>query len=118
VTEADEDFAERTISFRSAELRAEVAEPEAHLLLLLAENAPPRHIPLHLLPLTIGRSAPAELVLEGGTVSRRHCRLERRDSRVVLTDLGSTNGTFVNGERACDPSCWKTARGSRLVRTR
>ncbi len=30
-------------------------------------------------------------------VSRRHCRLTRKHDRVVLTDLGSTNGTYLNG---------------------
>lgn len=30
-------------------------------------------------------------------VSRRHCRLMRKHDRVVVTDLGSTNGTYLNG---------------------
>lgn len=49
------------------------------------------------LPLTIGRAAPADLMLSDVTVSRRHCRLSRAGNRVRLDDLGSTNGTFVNG---------------------
>ena len=32
-------------------------------------------------------------------VSRRHCRLERRGDQLVITDLASSNGTYVNGER-------------------
>lgn len=36
--------------------------------------------------------------LERG-VSRRHCQLTRVNNQLVLTDLGSTNGTFVNGKR-------------------
>ncbi len=98
----DEDFTERTISFRGAIPRAQ-AEASAHLLLVLVENAPPRHVPLHVLPLTIGRTAPSELILEGGTVSRRHCRLERQGEQILLSDLGSTNGTFVNGQRVSGP---------------
>jgi serine phosphatase RsbU (regulator of sigma subunit) len=105
VAGADEDFTERTVSFRPGAMSGLVAslDPSAHLLLVLLDNAPPRHVPLNLFPLTIGRSAPAELVLEGGTVSRRHCQLDRQDDRIVLTDLGSTNGTFVNGTRADTP---------------
>jgi serine phosphatase RsbU (regulator of sigma subunit) len=58
---------------------------------------------LRTLPLTIGRTAPSDLLLEGGTVSRRHCRLERQGDHIILADLGSTNGTFVNGERTSAP---------------
>jgi serine phosphatase RsbU (regulator of sigma subunit) len=103
VAETDEDFTERTVSFRASlmpELRAEAA---AHLLLVHVENSAPRHVPLHLLPLTVGRSAPAEVILEGSTVSRRHCRLERQGDSIVLSDLGSTNGTYVNSERIAAP---------------
>src|SRR4051812_24523620 len=79
------------------------ADASAHLLLVHVENAPPRHVPLHLLPLIVGRSAPADVILDGTTVSRRHCRLERNGDSIVLSDLESTNGTFVNGERVNAP---------------
>jgi sulfite reductase alpha subunit-like flavoprotein/cytochrome b involved in lipid metabolism len=39
------------------------------------------------------------VVLDDGDVSRRHARLEVVDDNLVLTDLGSTNGTYVNEER-------------------
>ena len=100
---SDEDFTERTISFRPSLVPQTGADTTAHLLLVHVENAPPRHVPLHLLPLTLGRSAPADVVLEGSTVSRRHCRLELRGADVVVTDLASTNGTFINGERISEP---------------
>jgi serine phosphatase RsbU (regulator of sigma subunit) len=104
VPDADEDFADRTISFRpsAAPVPASLDAP-AHLLLVLAENSAPRHVPLQILPLTIGRTAPSELTLDGSTVSRQHCRLEWQGDEILLTDLGSTNGTFVNGERATGP---------------
>jgi pSer/pThr/pTyr-binding forkhead associated (FHA) protein len=38
-------------------------------------------------------------VLRDSRVSRRHARLAARDGVLVLTDLGSTNGTRVNGHR-------------------
>ena len=69
------------------------------MLLLLDDNAPPKRFPLHQLPAVIGRTPPAEVVLEGSTVSRRHCRLDLQEDGLVLTDLGSTNGTFVDGGR-------------------
>src|SRR3984957_3451483 len=74
-----------------------------HLLLLLDDNAPPKRIPLHSLPVVIGRNPPADLVLEGNTVSRRHCRMDLRDGAMWLSDLGSTNGTYVNGVKLAEP---------------
>jgi serine phosphatase RsbU (regulator of sigma subunit) len=101
VAKPDENFADHTISFPAATLPATSAHADApaHLLLVLAENAPPRHVPLRGPPLTIGRIAPCELVLDSPTVSRRHCRVELQGDSVVLTDLDSTNGIFVNDER-------------------
>jgi serine phosphatase RsbU (regulator of sigma subunit) len=103
VAEADEDFTERTVSFRASMMPGLRPETPAHLLLVHVENSAPRHVPLHLLPLTVGRSVPAEVILEGSTVSRRHCRLERQGDSIVLSDLGSTNGTYVNSERIAAP---------------
>jgi FhaA, N-terminal domain/FHA domain len=50
-------------------------------------------------PLTIGRSHDNGLVLGDARVSRRHGRLQARYGALVYTDLGSTNGTRVNGIR-------------------
>jgi len=47
--------------------------------------------------LTIGRADSNRLVLTDARVSRHHARLVARDGLLVLTDLGSTNGTRVNG---------------------
>jgi sulfite reductase (NADPH) flavoprotein alpha-component len=51
------------------------------------------------LPATLGRDATAvSVVLDDRDVSRRHAQLEIFDGHLVLTDLGSTNGTYVNDE--------------------
>ena len=46
---------------------------------------------------SIGRIAPADIILADAEVSRAHCRVDVGADGVVLTDLHSTNGTFVNG---------------------
>jgi sulfite reductase alpha subunit-like flavoprotein/cytochrome b involved in lipid metabolism len=52
------------------------------------------------LPATLGRDGgAAAVVLDDPDVSRRHARLEIVESHLVLTDLGSTNGTYVNDAR-------------------
>ena len=48
-------------------------------------------------PTVLGRSRACDVVLADDSVSRRHAMLVREGGRVVLTDLGSTNGTLVNG---------------------
>jgi pSer/pThr/pTyr-binding forkhead associated (FHA) protein len=48
---------------------------------------------------TIGRSAGAEFMVDAALVSRVHCRLTAGATELQVTDLDSTNGTFVNGKR-------------------
>ena len=48
---------------------------------------------------TVGRDITNDIVLNDPEVSRHHMRFTRGDAGFVLEDLGSTNGTFVNGQR-------------------
>ncbi|MGH2947340.1 MAG: FHA domain-containing protein [Solirubrobacteraceae bacterium] len=50
----------------------------------------------------IGRSSACQLVLADDTVSRRHAELRLDDGRWLLRDLGSANGTYVNGRRVME----------------
>ena len=59
----------------------------------------PRRVTLTGAPMRIGRAPECELVLKDSRASRRHARLHVRDGVIVLTDLSSTNGTRVNGNR-------------------
>ena len=60
---------------------------------------------------TIGRSTGADFIVEAPLVSRVHCRITAGANELEVTDLESTNGTFVNGERV-DKRTLKT--GDRL----
>ncbi len=51
----------------------------------------------------IGRDVTNDVVVGDAEVSRQHSRLTRTPGGYVLEDLGSTNGTFVNGERLVAP---------------
>ena len=48
---------------------------------------------------TVGRAPRADFVVDAPLVSRLHCRLTLQDDGVLVEDLESTNGTFVNGRR-------------------
>ena len=47
---------------------------------------------------TIGRLPECDVVVDDAGASRQHARIKRTESGFVLTDLGSTNGTMLNGE--------------------
>ena len=79
-----------------------------------AEAAGPREAWAHLIdsseqwPVTvnrcvIGRSAGVDLSLPADTVSRRHAMLWQEDGSTWIYDLGSSNGTFVEGVAAVEP---------------
>jgi hypothetical protein len=51
---------------------------------------------------TIGRSNDCDVVLPKRQVSRQHAEIERIAASYVLRDLGSKNGTYVNGQRVLD----------------
>lgn len=72
--------------------------PPGAVLRVLAVHGPARDMPLDGRPLTIGRAADADVVVADPLVSRHHARLAPRSGRLVITDLGSTNGTLVNGQ--------------------
>jgi len=50
----------------------------------------------------IGRDPGCEIVLNDGSVSRRHARIERRDNVWAVVDLASANGTFLDSQRVAD----------------
>lgn len=58
-----------------------------------------RVMPITTGEVTIGRGSDCEVSVPHGVVSRKHARLVLRRDKLVVEDLGSANGTFVNGER-------------------
>jgi pSer/pThr/pTyr-binding forkhead associated (FHA) protein len=53
--------------------------------------------------LTLGRSPDADVLLDDPYASEFHLRLVSEDDRLTLHDLGSTNGTYLNGRRVTNP---------------
>ena len=49
--------------------------------------------------LVVGRAWPADVVIDDRSLSRRHAQFVAREDGVAFEDLGSTNGTWCNGER-------------------
>jgi hypothetical protein len=74
-------------SFFEGEVRPSLVLPDGTALSITAT------------PLVIGRQPECAVVLGDTNISRRHAQVAMDDGAVVVSDLGSTNGTFVNGRR-------------------
>jgi transcriptional regulator with AAA-type ATPase domain len=81
------------------------------LRLVVGRGEAQRTIQLGRRPITIGASPAADLVLNDRAVSGLHARVEPARGGLVVRDLGSRNGTFVDGVRAV---LARLARGTRL----
>lgn len=68
-------------------------------LLLLRDRGGKRRFPLSQELVTIGRREDCDLRIPLGDVSRKHCTIIQNDSGLQVHDLGSSNGTYVNGEK-------------------
>jgi hypothetical protein len=74
-------------------------EPLLHMLVIEAPGEAPRRMPLREAPLRLGRVAGNDIVLPSVEISRTHCSVALHGDEAVVTDLGSTNGCFLNGVR-------------------
>jgi len=74
-------------------------DDRAHYLVVVEGEERGRRFELGDKPLVIGRSAPAAIVVPDALVSRSHCRVGLAMGEVFVTDLDSSNGTYVAGER-------------------
>lgn len=98
----DDDNGEQTIVRRFPVIEAPPMQL-GHFLNFSIDGAPIRAA-IAPAGMTIGRARPAELVITSPEISRRHCRIELFGIDAVLTDLGSTNGTYLDGQRLERPT--------------
>ena len=78
---------------------AAIEQGRAHYLVIVAGEHAGRRFELGAKPIVIGRVAPADLVIDDSQISRNHCRVSLVQDEVFVTDLGSSNGTMVDGLR-------------------
>src|SRR6188472_1654140 len=74
-----------------------------HLSGQLADNEPVRQFRVDAARFTVGRRPESTLSIPSPTVSRNHAEMTVVEGGLLLRDLGSTNGTFVNGTRIYEP---------------
>lgn len=64
---------------------------------------PGKIYPLSQGQITVGRDASCDIVINDAEISRHHAKLTQQADSYVLEDMGSTNGTFVDGQRLMGP---------------
>ncbi|NUO53386.1 MAG: sigma 54-interacting transcriptional regulator [Polyangiaceae bacterium] len=101
------------------DVRPDVVElPDVRLVL-----TPPRGkkiaIPLGVAPIVLGSDPDCDVIVDDARVSRKHCEVRRDGRAVVIRDLGSKNGTFVDKvpvrEAYLEPKLVVTIGGARLM---
>jgi Protein of unknown function (DUF3662)/FHA domain len=98
----------RTMIYSSAERVAEPLQEHARVRArraLLALDG--RRMVVGPAGVTIGRSRQSDIVVDDPNVSRQHAEIRPRGGSWVLTDLGSTNGSILNGRRIDGPEVLK-----------
>lgn len=78
---------------------SEDSTAETKILLLITEpQLRERVFRLHRKPVVIGRSRECDIMIKDQKASRQHARVEQMEGRIMVEDLGSQNGTRVNGQ--------------------
>ena len=107
----------RTSASREAAPASGGAPPRSAVLLVTDGALRGRSFPLGTSPTILGRAPTSTLVLEDDFASSRHARVYQDDGRWWVEDLGSTNGTFVDGERITGPTELTPGRQVRIGQT-
>jgi hypothetical protein len=109
VAPPDDDEAGRTIVYSNAQRLAEPLEERARArvqtALLLRDG---KRLVVGPAGVTLGRSRQCDVVLDDPNISRQHAEIRPRGGSWVLSDLGSTNGSRLNGRRVEEPEVVKS----------
>jgi serine phosphatase RsbU (regulator of sigma subunit) len=93
----EDDDSDRTITMRA--VIATVPALNIGHYLAFSQDGELRRVPIAPGGMVIGRTPPANLVIPVADISRRHCQIDIDGDRATITDLSSTNGTFIGGQR-------------------
>jgi hypothetical protein len=77
--------------------------PQQYQLVMRTGPTTGKTYPLEASEINIGRDPSNHIVINDAEVSRKHARLLFQEGSYVLEDLGSTNGTYANGQRLMGP---------------
>ena len=95
---------------------APTKQNHAHFLYVIEGDARGRYFELDGAPFLIGRANGCHLRLADDVVFKRHCMAQLEDDQLYVTDLNSTNGSYLNGTRIAGRSVWPNGKTLRLGR--
>lgn len=95
-----DDWEDKTVVATSIAPAAPLSGKRAQLVVLAGANVGEMYSLFG--TLSMGRGRDADIRIQGDGISRQHARIHVSPAGVVLEDLGSTNGSFVNGERVVE----------------
>jgi len=99
----EENFADRTTIFRRDDTLTSGEKLDiGHYLAVIGGQGLGRRVRVEADPIIVGRDPGCDFPLPAPDVSRRHCKVELLAGEVFVTDLNSTNGTYVDGRRIND----------------
>ncbi|WP_336980491.1 TIR domain-containing protein [Altererythrobacter fulvus] len=98
IEEPEEEY-EATQFYTQSDEFALMGSDELHCLEVSAGDGETKRYIVGPLGIKIGRVAPADVVLADSKVSRSHCTVELKENDLFVSDLNSTNGTYVDGQR-------------------
>ena len=79
------------------------AKAARELVVVKSESLAGQRYPLDR-PKVVGRSDDADIIIDDSYASEFHLRIGMQEGEVMLNDLGSTNGTYLNGRRVTVPT--------------
>lgn len=94
------DDSDTTQFYRSADFEA--FKDEFHCLELTVGDRVEKRFIINPLGVKIGRTAPADIIIPDPRVSRLHCKVELAGDQLRVSDLNSTNGTYIDSKRVED----------------
>jgi hypothetical protein len=94
----DEEYNPTQIYVRSNDVAGFESEP-VHCLAWSRDGERDINFPIGMAGAKIGRAAPAEIIVADPLISRSHCKVELVGDELYVTDLNSTNGTYIDDDR-------------------
>lgn len=95
---------EQTAFYTKSDADLHLNNGKIHCLEVGPVEAPIERHPIGILGANLGRAAPADIIFSDKRISRRHCTVEIKNGELLVTDLQSTNGTYVDGQKIDSPT--------------